>query len=177
MIAQIYESLYKRLKELPWLKHVAMNYNQLDNPEGSKPWNTPAIFISFETADISLLSANVYNTTSNITFRFVMKDFSNTQLITLKYVEFIKRKLNGFMGLHLIDYNYYIDQDVNYVMDIVFQITCTEDLTNTEESIEAIFEQVNLSLQEVDSFDDISPEGFASAGMDLVILPEPDPEI
>jgi hypothetical protein len=96
-----------------------------------------------------------------------MKDFSSNQLITLKYVEMLKKKINGFLGLYLINHNYYIDQDVNYQIDITFRMVYREDLTNPEEVVEGILEEVTLALQEVSSFDDISPEGFAKDGVDI----------
>lgn len=167
MIAYLYEQLYKRLKELTWMKHIAMDYNQVSNPSASSTWNTPAVFISFQTYDISQLSNSIYQTTTDINIKFVMKDFSTNQLITLKYVEMLKKKLNGFLGLFLVNYNYYIDQDVNYQMDIVFRLTYREDLTNPEENIEGILEQINLGLQEVEDFDDETPEGFAKNGVDI----------
>ncbi len=167
MISTIYRELHTKLKELVWLKHIALDTNQLENTEKNSPWNTPAVFISFETLSVNLLSNNVYSNIVNITFKFVMKDFNKDQLLCLDYSQMLERKLNGFLGMIKYMNNFSIDQDMNYVYSSIFQINFNEDLTDTSTLKTATFADINMDLDNVQNISDEEGQGFASDGINI----------
>lgn len=167
MIANIYRELYSKLKELTWMKHIALNTNQLTSSEKNGVWNTPAVFISFETQEVNQLGNGTYQVVNNITFQFVMKDFNKDQLLCLDYSVMLEKKLNNFLGLRKVMNNYIIDQELNYVYESVFQIIYTEDLNSCEDNQEVLLEDVNLGLWNVQTLEDTDGQGFAKDGIDI----------
>lgn len=167
MIANIYRELYSKLKELTWMKHIALNTNQLTSSERNGVWNTPAVFISFETQEVNQLGNGTYQVVNNVTFQFVMKDFNKDQLLCLDYSVMLEKKLNNFLGLRKVMNNYIIDQELNYVYESVFQIIYTEDLNSCEDNQEVLLEDVNLGLWNVQTLEDTDGQGFAKDGIDI----------
>lgn len=167
MIANIYRELYSKLKELTWMKHIALNTNQLTSSEKNGVWNTPAVFISFETQEVNQLGNGTYQVVNNITFQFVMKDFNKDQLLCLDYSVMLEKKLNNFLGLRKVMNNYIIDQELNYVYESVFQIIYNENLNSCEDNQEVLLEDVNLGLWNVQTLEDTDGQGFAKDGIDI----------
>lgn len=167
MISIIYRHLYSKIKELNWIKHVALNTRQYENPEINTPYNTPAVFISFENQDIVNLGQNHNQVTTNIIFKFIMRDFNKDQLLCLDYSSILGKKINGFLGAQKVGENYYIDQDMNYVLDLVFRYIYVEDMNAECEFTEGVIEQINIELDEVQTLTQEEGQGFASDGVDI----------
>ena len=162
MIAQIYKELHSRLKELTWMKHIALDTQQIENPEKNSPWNTPAVFISFDTQTVEYLNNNVYQNVVNVNFKFVMKDFHTHQLLCLEYSTMLEKKLHSFLGLTKVMNNFETNQDQNYVYTSIFQMTYQEDLSDCSDNIDTEIIGLELYLNNIQNFEDTDGQGFAS---------------
>lgn len=166
-IATIYRTVHSSISELTWMKHISLDFGQLENSQMSSPWNPPACFIRFETQDISPVGNHCNQVTTYMTVKFVMKDFSKQQLLCLDYSVMLGRKINNVCGSVKVSENYFIDQDVNYVMEYVFRIVYMEDMNSCEDLTAGTLDQINLGLKEVDDISDNQGEGFAKDGIDI----------
>lgn len=162
MVAEIYKQIHNKLKELTWLKHIALDTNQIENPEVNSPWNTPAVFISFDTQSVEYLNNDVYQNVVDINFKFVMKDFNTHQLLCLEYSQMLERKLHKFLGLTKKMNNFQTNQDMNYVYTSVFQMTYQEDLSDCSNEFDTEIIGLELYLNSIQNFEDTEGQGFAS---------------
>jgi hypothetical protein len=150
------------------MKYISLDFGQLESPELNTPWNPPACLIRFETQEINNLGNNINQISTNVIFKFIMKDFSKHQLLCLDYSVMLAKKINGTLGASKVMENYFVDQDVNYIMEFVYNVIYREDL-NTDLGGTGLIENVNIGLLEVEKLSDTEGEGFASDG--LLIIP------
>ena len=171
MKSEIFKMIYRYLKELKWLKHIALYQSQDIETEKNIPWNSPAVFIQFkDNIRVGLLGGGVMETIAQISVRFLMKDFNVNQLLTLEYSDMILKKLHGRgeMGsLVKIDDYTDINADSLYTYEIIFQYRYVENMNCDDACIMSEFENINLALIEVDDLASTSGRGFAKDGINI----------